>query len=224
MFLAFFSSDHWKGLAMSDKTECTMPEDVAHEFAAIRSALCELHCVWRLYSELYGNPQYGELMDEADLGAFWLIHKALRHELLMGIGRLLDPAENGRFSNLSIEHLLNIIDPHCPAAFNTTLRKTFDLAKAHCAPLLEWRNKRVGHADREICLRIGTKKLPDVEKKCIESGLAMLLDCLKEVHTHFKGKDAEFHFPLRVGDAERLMSLIQDGLNARKAEIAQMFP
>src|SRR5260370_9830490 len=120
---------------MLNTPERTLPEDVVLEWNAIRSALCDLHCIWRLYSELYGNEKHRALIDETVPGVFWLIHKALRHELLMGLGRLLDLAETPIkkvvLPNLSFEYLLQIVDPHCPPAFNLKLRTMLDDTKAH---------------------------------------------------------------------------------------------
>ncbi len=219
-------SAHSKVSPMPDKPEGQMPETVAVEWNAIWPAVCDLHAMWELYAGLYGNKGHARMMNDTLPGVFALIHRALRNEILMGVGRLLDPAESRIkeevFPNLSLARLLVIVRPHCPPDVNSRLGKMLKDAKTHCEQLLVWRHKRVGHADREAVFKI--KKLPNVEQKDIEKALKMLYDLLKEIHTHFNGQETVFHFPRRVGDADALMSLIKDGVNAREAEIASMFP
>ncbi len=146
----------------------------------------------------------------------------------MGISRLLDKEESrvlGKIRpNLSLARLLKIIEPHAPPGLNSRLVRMLSNLKALSEPIDLWRDKRIGHADKEAFLGTGNLRLPDVEQATFEKVLETMYDVLKVVHVHFNGPELEMHFPLTVGYADALMGYIRDGNNARKARIASQFP
>jgi hypothetical protein len=217
-----------KGPTMSENPAGGMPQDVLKEWDAIRSAACELHWFWRFHSELGGNPEHVVLMQEILPGPFALIRRAFLSSIVMGIGRLLDKDESrvgGRIRpNLSLARLLKIIEPHIRADLKSGLARMLNDLQTLCEPIDLWRDKRFGHADKEMVLCTGDVALPNVDREIFEEALGMIYEMLKVIHVHINGAEMEMPFPVPVGYADALMGFVRDGDKARKAEIASMFP
>jgi hypothetical protein len=209
---------------MSDPFAGKMPAEVAPEFNALRPAVGDLYSTWRMYTELFGNKEYAALINDSDSAAFLILHRALRGDILMAFGRLLDPPDSkgGKVRNLSLPHLVRIIQPHCDPAFNGRLEEMLKTAEKQCEPLRKWRDKRFGHADRDHTPPLGSEKLPDIDEKQIEVAVAMLRAILKEIFTHFNGSAAEFPFPVLESCADELMQLVRDGVRFRETEVEEM--
>src|SRR5262249_54285131 len=94
-----------------------MPKELIPEFDAINQAVVQLHGQWKLYTSLR-KSEHLALMKDTVPGAFGLIMVALRNEITMAHGRLLDPPETrvggeGLVPNLSLPHLVKTVSAHC---------------------------------------------------------------------------------------------------------------
>jgi hypothetical protein len=211
---------------MSDtiNTAGNMPTDVMPVWDHIWSGVVELHWFWRFHVDLCGNAEHVTLMRAILRGPFMFIRTAVLSHITMGIGRLLDYPDYHKRANLSFAHLLETLKPHASLEFSAKMTAMLDSADAHCQPLMLWRDKRFGHADKDHVLGIGPARLPEVEQEAVEKALALLRDLLTEIHGHFNGPDTPMPFPERVGDADCLMKYIRDGYDAERERIAELFP
>ncbi len=68
--------------------------------------------------------------------------------------------------------------------------------------------------------------IPEAAHQLAEDGLPVLFidTCVLLDVIRAPLRKIPFHFPVAVGHADALMGFIQDGLKARHAEIAEMFP
>jgi hypothetical protein len=201
-----------------------LPEHVIPVWDHIWGEVVELHWFWTFHVDLCGNDEHVALIWEILPGPFMFIRKAVLSHFTMGVGRLLDHAtegNRGKRPNLSFAQLLQAIKPYSSPEFDVKMASMRDDAKAHCKPLLLWRDKRFGHADKDHVL--GTERLPEVERQSIETVLSLLRDLLGEIHAHFN-PGVTMHFPDRKGDADCLMKYIRGGYDAEQAEIACFFP
>jgi hypothetical protein len=210
---------------MSDtiNTAGNMPKDVIPVWDHIWGTVVELHWFWKFHVDLCGNDQHVALMREILPGPSMLIRKSALSHITMGVGRVLDYSNFGKRANLSFAHLLDTIKPYSLPEFVSKMVCILDNVEAHCKPLLLWRDKRFGHADKDHVLGIGTERLPDLEQEAFDKALALLRDLLSEVHAHFNPGET-MHFPDRNGDADCLMRYIRGGYDAERAEIASLFP
>jgi hypothetical protein len=212
---------------MSEKTGYRMPADVVPEWNAIWREVLNLHGQWKLYIGLYGNPKHVGLMQETVPDVFGLIQTALRHEITMAHGRLLDPAsprvKGNMAPNMSLARLIETVKAHCPPDFQDRLAKMLEQVKTHCAPMLQWRNKRVGHSDLQTALSVDEVKLPDIEREEIERGLEMLGQLVNEIDLHFNDRTTTFEYPLMRGTGDDLMQLLQRALDADAEESIRKF-
>jgi hypothetical protein len=206
-----------------------MPQAISAEWEAIRDAACHLHDVWTLYKDLFGNEEYRRLVKRARLeGPFTLIWFALRTEILMGFGRLLDPCESGPLNNphrnVSLERLLESVSPYCSPNAHDKLRKAFGVLRDYCSPLDKlWRNKRAAHADLDHHPRLGRRRLPGVPARRLRKAVRLVKELLRKIHFRCSDRHFPFHFPTRVGDAQALMRLLAQGVEADEREIASYF-
>jgi hypothetical protein len=199
-----------------------IPSEIVADYNAIKGALGDLLSTWRMYKELFGNSDYQAIIDEHAALPFNFIHRALRSDILMAFGRLLDRAELNGDKNLSLSLLVGLLRPHCETTFLTRLDTMLNTAKEHFKPLRTWRHKVFAHADRDHAAAFGNAKLPNVDEKHIEEGMKMLESILKEVFVYFNGTEIEFRIPILRDGAHELMSLVKDGVKFRKAEIKSL--
>ncbi len=203
-----------------------MPAEMVQEWDHVWSNVVELQWLWNLHSDLWGNERHVALMQDILPGPLALIRRSLLFTLTVGIGRLLDPDESGKKTkplvNLSLPRILSLAAHHHAEAVKSRLIPLLDAIRRLCEPIHTWRNKRVGHADREMILGLASEKLPDIDRTIFDQALAQIRDLLREVHTLFNS-DEPMPFPDRTGDADELMGYIRDGYEARQAEIARSF-
>lgn len=211
---------------MSENTECALLQRAVSEWNAIRSEVCELHWSWTFHKDLWGNPKYVRLTQQWQLrGPFKLIRRAFLFGTVIGVGRLLDPVESpvkgkGMMPNLSLNNLVAVVEPHLTSpASKSTLETLLSELQTLCEPIKLWRNTRIGHADKGMMLGLNGQDLPDVDPEIIDKILGNMYDFLKVIHTDFSGSDTPMPFHVPVGYADALMSLIQDGVDARNSDL-----
>jgi len=208
---------------MEGKKKRGMPKEVATEWNAVWREVLNLHGQWTVYIELFGNEGHVTLMQETLPDVFGLIQTALRHEITMAHGRLLDPPKSMGKDNMSVARLLETVKPHCPADLNGRLGKMLEHVRTHCAPMLQWRNKRVGHSDRQVALNLEADPLPNIERAEIEAGLEMLGGLVNEIDLYFNDRITPFEFALMRGTPGDLMQFIRDALDAREREMEEKY-
>jgi hypothetical protein len=195
-----------------------LPEPALSEWNALWRDVVNLHGQWKLYIDLYGNQKHVSLMHDMLPDVFGLVQTALRHEITMAHGRLLDPPKSMGKDNISFSRFLQTVESHCPAALNEKLKKMLDEVQDHCSPILHWRNKRVAHNDYKTVFAIDQEKLPDIERAEIEKGLSMLGNLLNEIDLHFNQRTTPFEYVLMRDTGGDLMRYLQRALDADAEE------
>src|SRR5262249_44348309 len=149
-----------------------------------------------LYTSLR-KSEHLALMKDTVPGAFGLIMVALRNEITMAHGRLLDPPETrvggeGLVPNLSLPHLVKTVSAHCSPDIASCFDNKLQEAKAHCEPMLRWRKKLVGHSDLRTILDPGSGPLPGIDQDAIEEGMRMLAELVNEIGLYFNDRTTAF--------------------------------
>jgi hypothetical protein len=209
---------------MATNTAGKMPQDVVLEWNPIWSSVVELHHCWSFHRDLFGTAKNNDLLMSILPYQFLMIRIAILSYITMGIGRLLDRAgDNPNKANLSFERLLDTIKPNCSPEFYESIHNMLQETQKHSESIKAWRNKRFGHADKEMALSGANCRLPEIEAEAFEKAVAMMRDMLKEIHKYSNGLDSTMHFPERTGDAYALMEYLRAGHEARQAENADNF-
>ena len=124
------------------------PEPTRDTFAWLWQDVVSLHFKWRLYLDLYGNPDAASVLDQTARGCFNLLAESLVNDIIMSFARLTDPANTCGKDNLSIAHLLEVLSGHATPHYLGEWRTAAQLFQDRCGPFKQLRNKRIGHRDR----------------------------------------------------------------------------
>lgn len=145
----------------------------------------ELNSEWMLFRDLFLNPANHPLLDDAGALAWLHLRDALMEDIVMGIGRLLEPATTCGRDNLSIARVMNLPSP----AMKPSKETLEELEKVHgeySAVFQAWRNKRIGHND--LATSLGVSSLPGFSF----SDLGQLIERLTNVCTELRERGVDF--------------------------------
>lgn len=112
-------------------------------FFHCRQLLWEVSGNWDRYETLYGSAERVEILNECS-GHFWATIQSMLHEhVLLGLCRLTDPAQQGRFRNMSVRRLAEID----PTPDKHELLRRVERAVELTAFARSWRDKKIAHND-----------------------------------------------------------------------------
>ncbi|WP_020472339.1 AbiU2 domain-containing protein [Zavarzinella formosa] len=203
---------------MSEEPISTMPPEAVNEFSAIWHDVRDLHAVWKTYIDLYGDDAHLQLMNDSLPDVFWVIQKALRSEITAAHGRLFDSSESkkkNRLPNLSLERLIEILQPHSGQENHEFWMRRLDEARQHCEPILHWRNKHIGHSD--LATRMATENLPRIDREQVAEGLRFISQIVNAINTKFNGRYTAFDLVQFRGRPTTLMVYVKTALDLQKA-------
>jgi hypothetical protein len=132
--------------------------------------------------------------------------------MTMSIGRLLDPVGKGTRQNLSLDRLTQEVRPHVDPATAQRFQIKLDNAKVKCASIEVWRNKRVGHNDRNAALQPKSGLLPSITVPVVDAALAAIAEFLNDVRHHFTGAMVAYTPVLMRGSGKDLVFILDLGI------------
>ena len=119
--------------------------------------VAEMNSQWMVYNGLFGNRANHEVLNQSGSIVWLEIRDALITSVLLGVGRLLDPAKMKGRDNLSIAYLVAI----APGKVSKLTRDKIDALKAKYATTAKvWRNRTIGHNDHRTAM--GFDPLPEL--------------------------------------------------------------
>lgn len=190
----------------------TMPANLRVEFDVISHEVAYLHLHWKVFNQLFNTGEETILLLHSSAhGFFSVVEDSLKRDVILGFCRLIDPPSTGKLrKNLTFERLINTI-PASDSTLTETVRNHLTKLRSHCAHLLDWRNKKVAHADLEVSL--GRDQLPPLLVTEIVTGLVESRKILNTIDKYY-GASGEFEgFVVVKGGVELLL---QDILDARR--------
>jgi len=165
----------------------SMPEALGEIYNELDHLIVWLHIQWKMYRQVFGTSKERiDLINECAGGFFRICQDSIFDEVRLELCRLTDPAKSGRYDNLTLETLVNLIDSkkHPELAKNVT--KLYDKVKKTCKSFRDWRNRRGAHRDLETSLNRHALPLPEASRQMIEDALKSLdalmnaiLDCFE---------------------------------------------
>jgi len=108
-----------------------------------------LRYTYREYSALFGSgPETVELLNALAPTFFDVVQQSLAQEMILAICRLLDPAESGKYENLSMHQLLAALrDDGSANALVADIQHRCDELEAQSQPLRAKRDQLFAHMD-----------------------------------------------------------------------------
>jgi hypothetical protein len=196
----------------SDSEWPEFPEAIRHLFADLWQDVAWLHRKWQTYSDLFGAPEKFGVLNDTGRAFFQTVEEALRMDMIMSFGRLLDPPKSMGKDNLSIGHLIKELRNHCDASLQESLQQRLDELKEHCKPITKWRNRRVAHNDLATAMEYHPERLPHIGPSYVDQALAGLSDLMNSVQRQFQDGESCFQPHITHGGAKDVIFYLEQAL------------
>lgn len=179
-----------------------MPPEVAEAFAPLWHEVVWLHVTWKEQLALYEDSEVIRLLNRTADHFFYLVQRIMWRDTLLGICRLMDPAETSGKSNLSLYRLIDAVpDTELLARCRTRLQQ----ARMNAREVFEWRNRSLAHNDFRTKLRRHPDPLQPVRKSAIAAALAAIADTMNAIDVHYSDHTTAYDHPVLGSGADALL-------------------
>lgn len=194
-------------------------------YHALYNEVAWLHAKWLEYRKLFAkSAQRIDLLNETAGFFFGVVQDVLWKDVLLHIARLTDPAKQGKYENLTLFQLPNIVPK---PELVIELCQLIEVAKTSSKFARDWRNKRLAHHDLAITLDLQAVPLPGVSRQHVEETLASFRAVLNHLHAHYFQSEVAFEHFLTHDDADTLvhhLSVAKQTEEQRRERLAQGRP
>lgn len=191
----------------------TIPPGISEIFEELRTEINWLHGRWIVYQELFGKSEKRiELLNECASAFFYVVQDVLLGEVQVSLSKLTDPADKGKFENLTLEQLHKRVEAHGEQQLSTNLRTLLDDLHRKCQPFRTWRNKRLAHLDLTTAMQSTANPLPEISRQMIEDALQVVREYMNSIERHYCDSEMGYeHFMISSG-GDALVSMLKYGL------------
>lgn len=174
-----------------------------------------LHRKWGNYEILFGTkPERIGLLNSAAPAFFNMIQDVMWEDIIIHICRMMDPPNVGKKYNLTLLALPKMVDAEAMSEVENLLA----LAKSKCEFAIDWRNRHIAHRDLDLVLEKSARPLAEASRRSVKDALEAMRDVLNAVETRYAGSRVGYeHFFPDPGDAESLLYVLRDGVEAEAA-------
>jgi len=170
-----------------------------------------LHWKWGGYVELFGTaPERIALLNRAAPSFFFVVQDSLWNDVLLHICRLTDPPQSAGKHNLTIQRLAPIVVP----ALRPRVETLLEGALRKCEFALDWRKRHIAHRDLSLALRESSTALAPASRLFVKEALEAISAVLNVIDRHYRNSEVAYGGIAPAGDAEALLYVIRDGLEA----------
>lgn len=190
----------------------TAASDVSELWDALDYEVTWLHGRWMIYRQLFGTDEERVEILNRSAGTFAsLLQDVLLHDIQLGLAKLGDPAESGRFKNLTLAALLATLTKSDPALSSelSSLLRAYDAA---CAKIRTRRNKWIAHLDHETMVNRKAVPLMGPSREEVESALSVLRDFMNAVQLHFNEPQTAYELIILESDGDHLIGMLKRGI------------
>ncbi len=125
-----------------------MPESIKDIFNELKNEVIWLQTKWVNYRQLFGGSDTRlKLLTKCAHAFFLITHNALVVDVLMTLGKLIDPAGRGKRKNLSFEQLQKQVEKNGDRELGSKLGEILGALKEKSRRFEAVRNKRLAHLD-----------------------------------------------------------------------------
>ena len=191
-----------------------MGPELGAVFYALYNELSWLHIRWRQYVQLFGEkPSRVDLLNGAAGLFFRVVQDGLWEDTLLHLSRITDRPETAGRQNLTIQRLPALLTDSVLA---TEVQALVDKAVSRSAFARDWRNRRIAHSDLALAIKEGAQPLAAGSRKTVVEALEAIGGVLDRLEQHFRNT-VFFEGFGHAGDAEALLYVIRDGIEAKHA-------
>ena len=203
-----------RGEDVKDDYILRMGEKLGSRHYALYQELSWLYVKWQAFDELYGSsPSRINLLNKAAPAFFRIVQDSLRHDIIIHIARLTDPAKTFNNDNLTICALTDLVDDDDLRVCVEGLVKD---AQEKTKFVRDWRNKRIAHNDLSHALQEHVAPLESASREKISSALKSLADVINAINRHYVQYTIMFDANLGgVQTTRSLITVLDDGVKAK---------
>jgi len=160
-----------------------MNDDTKLIFDKLKYEVTRCHYYWILYRQLFGtNETRLEIINKTTPSFFVMYQDMFFDYITLELSKLTDPADFGKYKNLSFYYLLELLQGEISEEFNKMLKDILDELKSVTILFRNRRNKLVAHRDLET---IGKKNEYGISRQSVEDALTVVGKYLNEIDSHF---------------------------------------
>jgi len=182
-----------------------MGDPLGSVFEALSNEVTWLHFEWAQYRTLYVEDRgVVELLNNTARVFFGLVQHLLRRGVFLNIARLTDPAQQGRYQNLSIRALPGLISD---CRLRDEVEAQVDATCRMAEGVRRHRDKRLAHLDRMDALKAESEStLEDIPVAEVDNIVKAIGTTLNTVQAHYCHNETAYgSFVEPVEDANLLL-------------------
>ncbi|AWM39410.1 hypothetical protein GobsT_22680 [Gemmata obscuriglobus] len=197
-----------------------IPPVVLVELKNVRDQVWDVFGHWNLFTGLFADQDTVKILAWAfNRGAGGLIHQAVRTEIAVGLGRLLDPAvdrvKKQPRHNLTVERMVSHVETLRPEQADG-MRVELAEARNHFEPLRRWRDKY--HAHRDHAVAMGLEPIAQVDREAVNTVLAVLGKLMNRVCEALDSPITDYR-PAYKGAADQLLAFVRPMYQASRERL-----
>lgn len=184
-----------------------LPPSIERLFRPLWNETVWLNAKWNAFTRLYGTDEATvELLNHIAGSFFRLVQDSLRDDVLLSIGRLLDPSATGARANLSLRALLDGVDAQAEPALHQKLTDALVKLRSHCAGITARRNRKLAHTDLPTALNEHLDDLPGVSRVIVREAIEQVNAFMNLLEDHFREATTFYDSVIEQGDADFLVT------------------
>jgi hypothetical protein len=136
-----------------------VPAEVSELFHLLEADVVDLHQTLHAFAIFFEDQRQVELLNQVAPDFFSWLEVALLKQLILGIARILDSATMGKYTNCSLELLVDKLEQIGPedSPLCRRLRDSLVEARELAKPLVVIRSKLVAHRDYDLARASGDR-------------------------------------------------------------------
>lgn len=188
------------------------PSDVSELWSELDYEVTWLHGRWQIYKQLFGTSEERVEILNRSAGTFALVlQDLLLDDVQLGLAKLGDAAETGRFKNLTVTALVQVLSNHEPD-LAPTLSASLKAYQGACDKIRTRRNKWIAHFDHDTLVSRRATPLTGPSREEIELALSALRDVMNAVQLHFNDSQTAYELIMLESDGEHLLAMLKRGI------------
>lgn len=172
---------------------------------------------WDRYEALFGSEERVGILNEASPPFWSAMQDMMLEHVLLGLCRLTDPANTGRFTNMSVSYLEQLD----PTAQKAGLASRVRMATTKTSFARTWRDKRIAHNDRSHILGTPAAPLARATRQRIRSSLLAVHDVLRWIRARYFNSE-QYLIEMGDDDVNGLLSALMLASQVRKERQAAL--
>lgn len=187
--------------------------DLGALFHHLRNQTIWLNWKWREYTTLFGSSASRiDLLNRAAPSFCRVVQDSLWEDTLLHISRLTDPPQSFGKDNLTVARLPALVESEIRSAVDAQL----EVVRARAEFARDWRKRHIAHRDLALAMNKPALPLAPASRLLVAEAIEAINVLLNIIDGHYRKSETYFAGGLTMGNAETLLHVLRDGLDAEK--------